>query len=188
MAKSHVMSPQGVEWVSEWMCEWVSEVTQSCLTLCNPVDCSLPGFSIHGILQVRILEWVTISFSRGSSWPRDWTWVSCIGGRRFNLWATRYLLLTKTKIWNFLSDLFNVEKRFKVESVKVLVTQSCPTCCDLMDYSALVSFVYGILQARILEWVAIPFSRASSWSKDRTQVFWIAGIFFTLWATREASS
>ena len=53
------------------------------------MDCSLLGFSIHGILQARILEWVTISFSRGSSQPRDRTWVSCIGGRRFNLWATR---------------------------------------------------------------------------------------------------
>ena len=66
-----------------------SEVTQSCLTLCDPMDCSLPGFSVHGILQARILEWVTISFSRGSSRPRDRTWVSCIGGRCFNLWATR---------------------------------------------------------------------------------------------------
>ena len=55
-----------------------SEVTQSCPTLCDPVDCSLPGFSIHGILQARILEWVTISFSRGSFWPRDWTCISCI--------------------------------------------------------------------------------------------------------------
>ena len=44
-----------------------SEVSQSCLTLCNPMDCSLPGFSVHGILQARILEWVAISFSRGSS-------------------------------------------------------------------------------------------------------------------------
>ena len=66
-----------------------SEVAQSCPTLCNLVDCSLPGFSVHGILQARTLEWVTISFSRGSSWPRDRTWVSHIGGRRFNLWATR---------------------------------------------------------------------------------------------------
>ena len=64
-------------------------VAQSCPTLCDPVDCSLPGFSIHGILQARILEWVTISFSRGSSRPRDQTWVSCIAGRGFNLWATR---------------------------------------------------------------------------------------------------
>ena len=60
-----------------------------CPTLCNLMDCSLPGFSLHGILQARVLEWVAISFSRGSSWPRDRTQVSCIPGRRFNLWATR---------------------------------------------------------------------------------------------------
>ena len=54
---------------------------QSCLTLCNPIGCSLPGFSVHGVSQARILEWVAISFSRGSSWPRDWTCVSCIGRR-----------------------------------------------------------------------------------------------------------
>ena len=46
-------------------------VTQSCLTLCNSMDCSLPGSSVHGILQARLLEWVAISFSRGSSQPRD---------------------------------------------------------------------------------------------------------------------
>ena len=66
-----------------------SEVAQSCPTLCDPMDCSLPGSSIHGILQARILEWVAISFSRGSSQPRDQTRVSLIAGRRFNLWATR---------------------------------------------------------------------------------------------------
>ena len=65
------------------------EAAQSCLTLCDPVDCSLPGSSLHGILQARVLEWVAISFSRGSSQPRDWTQVSRIPGRRFNLWATR---------------------------------------------------------------------------------------------------
>ena len=48
-----------------------SEVAQSCPTLCHPVDCSLQGSSVHGILQARILEWVAISFSRGSSQPRD---------------------------------------------------------------------------------------------------------------------
>ena len=66
-----------------------SEVAQSCLTLCDPRDCSLPGFSVHGIFQARILEWVTISFSRKSSRPRDRARVSHIGGRCFNLWATR---------------------------------------------------------------------------------------------------
>ena len=65
------------------------EVTQSCPTLCNPMDCSLPGSSIHGIFQARVLEWVAISFSRGSSQPRDQTQVSCIVGRRFTIWATR---------------------------------------------------------------------------------------------------
>ena len=60
-------------------------VTQLCLTLCNPVDCSLPGSSIHEILQARILEWVAIPFSRGSSQPRDQTQVSCISGRFFTI-------------------------------------------------------------------------------------------------------
>ena len=55
-----------------------SEVAELCLTLCDPVDCSLPGFSIHRIFQARVLEWGAISFSRVSSRPRDWTQVSHI--------------------------------------------------------------------------------------------------------------
>ena len=66
-----------------------SEVTQLCPTLCDPMDCSLPGSSIHGIVQARILEWVAIFFSRGSSQTRDQTEVSFIAGSRFTLWATR---------------------------------------------------------------------------------------------------
>ena len=58
-------------------------VTQSCPALMNPIDCSLPGYSVYGILQARILEWVAISSYRGSSHPREWTWVSCIAGRFF---------------------------------------------------------------------------------------------------------
>ena len=65
-----------------------SEVIQSCPTLCNPMGWSLPGSSVHGILQARVLEWVAISFSRGSSWPRDRTQVSCIVSRRYTIWAT----------------------------------------------------------------------------------------------------
>ena len=56
----------------------ISEVLQSCLTLCKPIDCSPPDSSICGIFQAGVLEWVASSFSRGSSQPRDWTWVSCI--------------------------------------------------------------------------------------------------------------
>ena len=64
-------------------------VPQLCLTLCHPMDYSLPGSSVQGILQTRILEWVAIPFSKGSSQPRDWTQVPCIAGRFFTIWATR---------------------------------------------------------------------------------------------------
>ena len=79
----------GCMWVWADCGSWWSEAAQKYPTLCDPTDCSLPGFSIHGIFQTRVLEWVAISFSRGSSWPRNWTWVSCIAGRRLTLWATR---------------------------------------------------------------------------------------------------
>ena len=64
------------------------KVGQSCPTLCDPMDCSPPGFFVRGILQARILEWVAIPFSRGSSWPRDQTRVSHIAGRFFTNWTT----------------------------------------------------------------------------------------------------
>ena len=64
-------------------------VTQLCLILCDPTDCSPPGSSVRGNFQARILEWVAISFSRRSSWPRDQTYDSCIAGRFFIIWATR---------------------------------------------------------------------------------------------------
>ena len=72
----------------QYSLKW-SEVTQSCPTLCDPMDCSLPGFSVHGIFQARVPEWVAFSFSRGSSWSRDRTQVSHIAGICFTLWATR---------------------------------------------------------------------------------------------------
>ena len=87
-----------------------SEVSQSCPILCNPMDCSLPGSSVHGIFQARILEWVVISFSRRSSQHRDWTQVSRIVGRHFyhlshqgslhmHLWVP-YILTKETRIHN----------------------------------------------------------------------------------------
>ena len=69
-----------------------------------------------------------------------------------------------------------------------LVTQSCPTLCDPMDYGLPGSSVYGIFQARMLEWIAIFSPRESSQPRDWTQVFHIAGRFFTIWATREAQT
>ena len=64
------------------------KVTQLCLTLCDPIDYSLPGSSIYGILQARILELVAVPLSRGSSQPSDRTQVSCIAGGFFTSWAT----------------------------------------------------------------------------------------------------
>ena len=74
-----------------------SEVTQSCPTLCDPMDCRLPGSSIYGIFQAGILEWVAISFSRRSSQHRDHTQVSRIAGRFFIIWVTREAL-RRTKV------------------------------------------------------------------------------------------
>ena len=64
----------------------------SCVWLCDSMDCSPPVSSVHGILQARILGWVVMPFSRGPSWPRDWTSISCITGRSFTDWATKKAL------------------------------------------------------------------------------------------------
>ena len=137
-----------------------SEVPQSCPTLWNPVDCSLPGFSVHGILQARILEWVTISLSRGSSRPRDRTQVSRIGGRRFNLWATReapnykfILLQMIISKWNCWVAVGCVYVCLHAAYAKLL--QSCLILCDPMDCSPPGSSVPGILQAGY--WSGLPF-------------------------------
>ena len=74
-------------------------VSRLCPTLCNPLDCSLPGSSVHGILQARILAWVAISFSRESSQPRKWTQDSRTAGIFFTVWATREAQLIKRMQW-----------------------------------------------------------------------------------------
>ena len=66
-------------------CACACLVTQSCPTLCDPMDYSLPGSCVHGILQARILEWVVTPSSRGLSPPRDGTWTSCTAGGLFTV-------------------------------------------------------------------------------------------------------
>ena len=152
------------------------------------MGCCPRGSSVRGFLQARILEWVAISSSRGSSWSRDRTCisrVSCIGRRDF-------FLLPLSRLWSPDTCICITESLFYApetsttllnnhERKKVKVAQSCPTLWDPMD-----CIVHGILQARILEWVVFPFSRGSSQLRDQTQVSSIAGGFFTSWATREA--
>ena len=72
--------------IPKWKWKWSRSVVS---TLCNPMDCRLSGSSVHGIFQARVLEWIAISFSRGSSQPRNRTQVPRIAGRRFTIWATR---------------------------------------------------------------------------------------------------
>ena len=148
-------------------------VTKSCLTLCEPMDYSPPGFSVHVISQARILEWVAIFFFRGSSQLKDETHVSWIG---------RWILYQRNKcdtIWNKPS----VVPDTSVQNEWVLIVHSCSTVCDPMYWSQPGSSVHGISQARILEWVPILFSRGSSWPRSQIQVSWIAGRFFIVWAT-----
>ena len=126
---------------------------------CDSMDCSLPGSSVHGILQVRILEWVAISFSRGSSQPRNRTQVSCIAGRFFTTRAT------KEAPWDLPNP--GTEPRFPIlqaDSLSVIHKGS----------------------PRRLEWVAYPFSSRSSRPGNQTRVSCIAGRFFTNWVIREA--
>ena len=77
----------------------VVSIAQSCPPLWNPMDCSLPGSFVHGILQARKLEWVVMPFSRGSSHPRDQIQVSHTVDRFFTIWATWEALIVKTYVW-----------------------------------------------------------------------------------------
>ena len=97
--------------------------------------------------------------------------------------AYKWLIYLKSSVYMAPPNRVNQfwAKLLRSLKVKVKVTQSCPTLCNPMDYT-----VYGILQARILEWVALPFSRGSSQPRDWTQVSRIAGEFFISWAVREA--
>ena len=123
---------------------WLCVHAQSCLTLCDPTDCSPPGSSVYGISKARILEWVAISSSTGSSQPRDQTRISCIGRQILYRWSPQGSPFTWLKRkWKSLSH------------IRLFAT-------PWTIYSLPGSSVLGILQASIPEWVAISFSRGSS--------------------------
>ena len=86
---------------------------------CDPMDCSPPGSSVHGIFQARILEWIAISFSRGSSRPRSWTWVSYIAGRFFTDWAMREWWINKyLPHWHWNKDVYHMVPLILVNAIK----------------------------------------------------------------------
>ena len=139
----------------------VCSVAQSCVTLCDPMDCNLPGSSVHGILLAIILEWAAISFSRASSSPRDWAPISCIGRWILYHWATwkppfQYDLISLQRPY------FQISLYTEILGVRTLTfvcvpaksLQLCLTLCAPMDCSPSGSSVQGILQERVLEWFA----------------------------------
>ena len=105
------------------------EVTQSCPTLCDSMDCSLPGSSVCVILQSRVLEWVAVFFSRKSSQPRDRTWVSCIAGRCFTIWYTREDRKTPSRSVQSLlsSGDWDTQQGAGLHSVQCLCSHNLPT-------------------------------------------------------------
>ena len=146
---------------------------QSCPTLCDPIDGSPPGSPVPGILQARTLEWVAISFSNAWKWKvksLSHVWLLATPWTAAHQ-APPSMGFSRQEYWSGL----------------LLVAQLCPTLCNPMDCSPPGSSVHGAcLEARILEWVAISFSRGSSQPRDRTQDSRITGRHFNLWATREA--
>ena len=125
----------------------------------------LPSRSVHSILQARTLERVASLFSRESFQPRDRIWVSCIAGRFFTIWAIS--VYSCNEILSILSRLVLTEKvqLCSLNFVHAKSHQSCLPLCNAMDCSPPSFSVRGILHARILEWVAMPSSRGSSWPR-----------------------
>ena len=114
-------------------------VSQSCPTLCDPMDCSLQVSSVHGVLQARIPEWVAISFSRGSSWPRDQTWIGHIACRFFTVWATREALQRRRRLKITGNFIFSLQS-FKSYSV-IMKSNGCLCFLDFFFYSQLTNSV-----------------------------------------------
>ena len=130
-----------------------SEVAQSCPTLSDPMDCSLPGSSVHRIFQARVLDWGAIAFSQGGLLLlRDFSRVRLCATHR---WQPTRLFCP----WDSPGKSTGVGCHFLLQCMKVKseseVAQSCPTLSDPMDCSLPGSSIHGIFQARVLEWGAI---------------------------------
>ena len=115
-----ILQTRTLEWVAisfsnAW--KWKAKM-QSSPTLSYPMDCSLPGSSAHGIFQEEYWSGVAISFSRGSSRPRDWTQVSHIAGRRFNLWPTREALHFRRRDKKQTSKQINKQNMWSIKKKK----------------------------------------------------------------------
>ena len=139
--------------------------------LCDPIDGSPPGSPVPGILQAKTLEWVAISFSNGWKWK-----VKVKSLSRVRLPATPWTAAHQAP----------TSIGFSRQDYWSGVPLSCLTLCNSIECNPPGSSAHGILQARILAWVAIPFSRESSQPRNQSRVSCTSGKFFTIWTTREA--
>ena len=131
------------------MCACVcAELLQSCPTLCNPMNYSLPGCSVHGILQARVLEWVAMPSSRGSSQPRDQTQVSCIAGRFFTIWATREAQSKRILIVKYFKC--NAHSKGRIFKVKICLKITVQGCWETPGGSCDVGWAQGLTGYRCL--------------------------------------
>ena len=122
---------------------------QTCPTLCDPMDCSLKGSTVHGIFQARILEWIAMSYSR---------------------YMRRYPVnISSMNRWSH--GFYDNKRKWS--------PQLCLTLCDPMDYSLPCSSVHGIFQARVLEWVEFSFSIYDNSHRFKPQSYSTLFAFYT---------
>ena len=137
-------------WKWKWSCSVVSDSLR-------PMDCSLSGSSVHGIFQARVLEWIAISFSRGSSWPRNRTWVSRIAGRCFTVWATEEAY--------FPNLLAYWVQHFKASSFRIWNSSTAILSPPLSLFIVMLPKAHLTLHSRMSgsRWVNIPPWLCGSW-------------------------
>ena len=158
---------------------WVNDASNHLILCCllhlpSSIFPSIRVFSNESALRLR--------------WPKCWSFSFSTSPSNMYIHVNVSPSLS-AKCTESVSDVLVMTPYFKKRLTDWLteVAQSCPTLCDPMDCSLSGSSVYGIFQARVLEWIAISFSRGCSWPRNRTRVSHIAGRHFTVWATREAT-
>ena len=156
------------------------------LILCNPMDCSPSGSSVHGIFQARILEWVAISFSRRSSWLRDWTQLSHIAARFVTVWATR-----EDQAWGLSALILfaELEDHFLREAIKLpwpgqmpLISGPYNTICQTSFFVTLVIDELFFPKNSTCTYISqTTISRAKSWAPVETnRPVWFHTVFIYL--------
>ena len=146
-------------------------------SICNPMDCSLPGFSIHEIFPAGILEWVAISSSRGSSQPRDWTWASCIGKLNLYHWAPWEAPYSNIKSCLVTLGMEKTDSTMRMTQIREwgssAGSQAVPHSCHLETLSCLLTVsqarMHRLSTARSILWASRACKELQSQVSDSSQ-------------------